>query len=377
MKRSVLSRLFRVEALRTTAGTDIRNLGLCIIWNCQVWCTQLYQLCNAPVKCSSSMLYTLSCRLNSALFCKALMIEACRLSLPSVATDLHVTSHSIAVASVDGHIRKYDIPTGTLLQDIEAHSFGLNCLKSDRFDTYLISAADDGHIKVWDGDGQLVTSLLGHSSYVQCLDIDPQNLLLLSGGQDNSVFLWDLRNLAEISAFTSIHREAVTSVNFSHDSSVFLTSSFDGTIHLWDTVSLNSIKTLSYARATPISAARFTTNSNYVLGICLNNSGQLWDVLDVHSNIFRTYTGFKTEKYRVPLHVADEFFYCGSEDGKLWKCSLENEAEALAYKVASEGENLTEHLLNAISCRDDLVGVLTHCPNPPGLSVATLFHRSQ
>lgn len=298
------------------------------------------------------------------------MIAVSRFELPSIATDLHVTRDSLTVACVNGHIQKYDIATGRLLHDIEAHAFGVNCLKSDRLDSYLFSAADDGHIKIWSPDGQLVASLLGHSNYVQCLDVDPMNLLLLSGGQDNSVFLWDIRNLTEISGFASIHREAVTSVQFAHDSSVFLTSSFDGTIHLWDIVSLNSIKTLSYARATPVSAARFTSNSCYVLGVCLNSSGQLWDVLDDHSNILRTYTGFKAEKYRAPLHVAEETFYCGSEDGTLWVGSIENEGDGKAIEVASNG-----HLLNALHVSQEWVGVTTYCPDPPGQSVVTLFSR--
>ena len=73
----------------------------------------------------------------------------------------------------------------------------------------------------------------------------------------------------EINSFYHIHAEAVSSLNFSEDSSVFLTGSYDGTIHLWDTMSLNSIKTCSFNRKTPISRAKFI--GSYIYCSCLDS----------------------------------------------------------------------------------------------------------
>lgn len=72
----------------------------------------------------------------------------------------------LITSSNDGKLRLYDINTQTCLKEWEAHSFGINCVIWDQCGDAMISAGDDGLIKLWDYDGEHIHTLMGHTDYV-------------------------------------------------------------------------------------------------------------------------------------------------------------------------------------------------------------------
>jgi len=259
-------------------------------------------------------------------------------------TDIYPASSKLYLACNDGHVRVYNLETMSYEHDIIAHKFGVNCIIGDRYSDYIFTAGDDGHIQIWDKFLNHISILQGHTSYVQTLAIDNKNLLLLSGGNDNTAILWDIRALSDLLILYNVHREPVTGVSFSHDSTVYMTSSYDGTVHIWDTVSLNSIRTLSYNRNTPVTSAKFTPNSRYVYASCLNSSIFMWDLLAARSPIVRTYRGHVNEYFRTPNFLetgtGSTWLWSGSEDGQIHRWNLDNETEHIQYRIAQEECNL-------------------------------------
>lgn len=279
---------------------------------------------------------------------------------PVPVTDILKLDSRLYIACNDGHIRVYNTETSQYEQDVEAHKFGVNRIVGDRYSEYLFTAGDDGYIHIWDKSLNHISSLQGHTSYVQTLAIDQKNLLLLSGGNDNTAILWDIRALADALILYNVHREPVTGVGFSHDSTVCMTSSYDGTVHIWDTVSLNSIRTLSYNRNTPVTQAQFTPNSRYVYASCLNSSIFMWDLLAPRTPIVRTYKGHVNEYFRTPISLSkcEESNYClwsGSEDGTLHKWNLDNEAEHTEYRISDKDRNSYTDVINSFNTYNDMV----------------------
>ena len=60
------------------------------------------------------------------------------------------------------------------------------------------------------------------------MKIGRNNTIAIAGGFDGKVIIWDVRTSKVISAIRS-HSDPITSVDISHDSTLFLTSSYDGT----------------------------------------------------------------------------------------------------------------------------------------------------
>ena len=299
-------------------------------------------------------------RLQSFPYSYHYMIESkTTIALPGRVTSVRLQATSLTAGFTDGSIRTYDLHSQTWTSTIEAHEEGVNDLLWDHFGEYLFSAGDDGTIKIWDKEGKLMHNLLAHTNFVQKLAIDPLNLLLLSGGADNSAVLWDIRGLIDVEIFKNIHSEAITSLDFSHDSTVFLTASFDGKVHLWDVVSLNSINTISYSHVVPIVGARFSQNSKYIYTSCLNHHIYMWDTFDLKAKVLRRFSGHCNERYRTPLATIhqnqSELLLCGSEDGsiRLWDVN----AEKASWKV-----ELAPGIAVAADAKGDYIAVAGFAP---------------
>ena len=245
-------------------------------------------------------------------------------TLPNYPTSISSYGSKLCLGFTDGKIRIYDVHQERCITEIDAHDFGVNKVLFDKLGQLVISCGDDGQIKLWELEGQLVGSLLGHTNYVQSLALDSRNLLLLSGDTDNSCILWDVRNLLDINTFYHVHSEAVSSVDFSADSSVFLSASYDGTVHIWDTMSLNSIKTISFSRNVPVVSAKFLKHQDYIFSACLNHKIYLWDVMQVKSLPLKTYSGHSNMHFRCGNSFTDNLVYSGSEDAKIYAWDLES-----------------------------------------------------
>ena len=169
------------------------------------------------------------------------------------------------------------------------------------------------------------------------------NSLLLSGSSDKSAIIWDIRIGNDIATLHNIHKLAVNSVSFSHDSTLFLTASFDGTINIWDTISQNSINMLSPGARIPVSAANFTHNSKYIYASCLNSQIVLWDILDRKTPMIKKYNGHANTMYKLPvLQYNRASLLAGSEDGKIHRWNINTEKMTNTWEIGTEIIHLAE-----------------------------------
>ncbi|KAK3613386.1 hypothetical protein LTR56_027915 [Elasticomyces elasticus] len=89
---------------------------------------------------------------------------------------------------------------GACLQTLEGHGGGIKWVAFSHDSTQLVSASEDGTVKIWDaGSGACLQTLRDHGSTV-----------------------------------TSVHGSTITSVAFSHDSTELASASWDHTVKIWD-----------------------------------------------------------------------------------------------------------------------------------------------
>ena len=283
--------------------------------------------------------------------------EVASLKFQSTCTSLTFNQNLLLVTSVDKKFRIYDLAAEKLVTEQEGHNLSINQGLWDRFGEYFFTCSDDGTITLWSRSGKKVNSFLGHVSHVQSLALDPKNLMLLSGGTDCSVFLWDIRYFLPINHFDHVHQEAVTSLSFSEDSSIFLTGSFDGKVHMWDSMSLNSLKTSSFNRNIPIAKASFI--GRYIYCSCLDSKILLWDAKEVKSVPIKTYSGHLNENFSCDS-VADKsgIIVSGSEDGAAYVWNLNS--EELLSKLNLFKRN---RVVNSVAYQNGLAAFASFDPN--------------
>ncbi|MBF8187011.1 hypothetical protein ITP53_14950 [Nonomuraea sp. K274] len=102
--------------------------------------------------------------------------------------------------------------------------------------TRLVSAGDDGTVRVWDprGMGQ-VSVLRGHEGEAWVAAFGPDGRRVFSGGVDGTVRSWDWS--AGTHRVLNRHEDEVVglavSIEFSRDGKLLTTAHGDGTVRLW------------------------------------------------------------------------------------------------------------------------------------------------
>jgi WD40 repeat protein/biotin carboxyl carrier protein len=102
----------------------------------------------------------------------------------------------------------------------------------------VITGADDGKLRIWDVSNRdrLPTTPKAeptetHSSAVQSIAISPDGRFFASSdGRD--VFVWDLVNAKKLYSLAAEHRDTITAVSFTPQSTL-ITASKDGTLKVW------------------------------------------------------------------------------------------------------------------------------------------------
>ena len=118
----------------------------------------------------------------------------------------------------------------------DAHAKGVNRIRwMPRFGHLLLSASNDGSVKVWDAarGRRLLRSYLGHGLGVKDIDVAPGGAAFLSSGFDRRVRLWDVESGAN--AFTLDDRKMAFCVRFHpEDPSAFLAACADSRVRQYD-----------------------------------------------------------------------------------------------------------------------------------------------
>jgi WD40 repeat protein len=103
----------------------------------------------------------------------------------------------------------------------------------------LLSASDDGTVRLWDRNEQRMTRVLRHAAGVKAIACTPASAagnLCLAGLADGSAWLWDLDARADSprQELHGQHTGTVTCVAFSADGRACLTGGEDRSLCLWD-----------------------------------------------------------------------------------------------------------------------------------------------
>ena len=223
------------------------------------------------------------------------------------------------------------------------HIFGINKIKFNSDNKYLLSGGNDCQVNIVDINSQNLLRTFRVESIVTSLDINYSNNILAVGTYDYLMYLFDIRTRNCICKMIC-HSEPITDVKFSEDSTVIYSTSYDSFFRIWDMFRFSPLKTFSLENSPSINNVLLLENENYVL---LNNFNSSLEIMDVVSEEqIKKFGGHKHCNY-----CTDCCLYTYEERGKRNDLIFtgDEEGNICFYNVREEGTKC-----NKISIKDKI-----------------------
>ena len=170
-------------------------------------------------------------------------------------------------AGDDGLVKIWDVTDDfNILCVIEAHSDFITKVVTDANSNYIVTASEDNTLKVFDfTTHELLRTLTGHIDYIKGLDISSNGGYIVSGDDSGRIIIWN-SHTGELLHTLTHHNDYIRSIDVSDDGKYFIASSDDGTISVWETSTGEFIR-LYAVELDWVYDAIITTNGDYVIAV--------------------------------------------------------------------------------------------------------------
>ena len=133
-----------------------------------------------------------------------------------------------------------DLPHPALIRTLTGGNVGIWGCAMSPDESFIVSAADDGVLIVWDADTATERlRLTGHTAPIRRCAISSDGSFIVSAAYDRRVRIWDAATGAVRHVLLG-HTDGVTDCAVSADGSFIVTSSLDESVRIWDTADLDS-----------------------------------------------------------------------------------------------------------------------------------------
>ena len=148
-------------------------------------------------------------------------------------SSLCIVDHEVVVASVDNHVRTFDLRMGQVVSDYLGASVTSVSISNDK-KCFLASCMENAARLMDRTTGEMLNEYCGHRhenySLQSCFSND--DAFVLSGSEDGLVYIWDLVE-AKVVHTLSGHSRSVLTLAYSPSETMLVSGSSDGSILTW------------------------------------------------------------------------------------------------------------------------------------------------
>jgi WD40 repeat protein len=182
----------------------------------------------------------------------------------------------VVSASDDGTLKVWDLDAGHVLATLEGHASGVAACAVTPDGRSVVSASDDGTLKVWDLDaGRVLATLEGHAAGVTACAVTPDGRRVVSASEDRSLKIWDLA-AGSVLATLKGHTWGVTACAVTPDGRRVVSASTDRTLKIWDLASGHALATLQ-GHEWGVTACAVTANGDRVVSASTDRMLKIWN----------------------------------------------------------------------------------------------------
>jgi len=211
-----------------------------------------------------------------------------------------------------------DAPGGMLSMTLVGHEGDITALSETADRRYLLSASNDGTVRVWDRQQGRLQHVLHHRTLgARAVSTTRDGTMAVSGGADGILYVWDLQQAVRMPAFRAERGPAFTAVAVSHDGRMAISGSRERVVKCWDLASRTWVRSLA-GHQDSVTSVAITADGGRAVSGSEDGTVRVWDV--AQGTLERTLGGHGGAVNAVALSHDGQWALSGSSDRtvRLW-----------------------------------------------------------
>lgn len=161
-------------------------------------------------------------------------------------TAISSANDKVAVGCSNGKMKIYNIASGTLASDVNAHPNWVTCVTYSPNDNNMITGGDDNKVKIWSNTGILLFTCNGHTGDITNVKVTPDNNFVVSSSMDDKIKIWNISTGALFQTISG-HSNDVNGIDISPDGTKIVSACSDSTCKIWNFNTANLLSTFGVA----------------------------------------------------------------------------------------------------------------------------------
>ncbi|GME91702.1 unnamed protein product [[Candida] boidinii] len=158
----------------------------------------------------------------------------------------HANSNLLIVGFNNGEFRLYELPTFTMVQQLSMGQNAINTININSSGEWIAFGSKKlGQLLVYEWQSEsYILKQQGHFDSMNSLAYSPDGSRIVTASDDGKIKIWDIVSGFCLATFEE-HSSAVTDIAFAKRGQVMFSSSLDGTIKAWDLIRFRNFRTFT------------------------------------------------------------------------------------------------------------------------------------
>ncbi|SMN18357.1 similar to Saccharomyces cerevisiae YCR057C PWP2 Conserved 90S pre-ribosomal component essential for proper endonucleolytic cleavage of the 35 S rRNA precursor at A0, A1, and A2 sites [Maudiozyma saulgeensis] len=204
----------------------------------------------------------------------------------------HSKSNMLVVGFSNGEFRLYELPEFTLIQQLSMGQNPVNAVTINESGEWLgFGSSKLGQLLVYEWQSEsYILKQQGHFDATNSLTYSPDGSRVVTAAEDGKIKVWDVASGFCLATFDE-HTSSVTQVQFAKKGQVLFSSSIDGTVRAWDLIRYRNFRVFTAAERISFNSLAVDPSGEVVCAGSLDSfdihvwsvqTGQLLDTLSGH-----------------------------------------------------------------------------------------------
>ncbi|MEM7335019.1 MAG: WD40 repeat domain-containing protein, partial [Chloroflexota bacterium] len=225
-------------------------------------------------------------------------------------------------ASEDGTIRLWSLDAPRL--PIKTFAGHLNFVFDAIFfnqEEFIISASQDRSIRLWDIENKFTSVFMSHTVPLHALAVNNNTNLIATADTNGTVYWWDMRQFDQEPNILLLEEEGhdgfVQALAFEPNQRILASAGREGSIIIWDLIRSNPIQQIPEAHDDSIRSLAYSPDGSYLASSSFDETVKIWDMETPSQEPIKILRDHNEDVRTLIFHPDGAWLATGAWDGRI------------------------------------------------------------